>query len=259
MQTITALKNIAKEIRIETVKMAHRAPSSHVACALSCVDILVALFFEEMTMDDRFIMSKGHGCMSYYAVLARAGFFPEDWLLRYSQNGSSLAEHPLAHGVPGVEFGTGSLGHGLGLSVGEALAKKLKSKVGYEFVLLGDGECNEGSVWESAMVASNLELDNLIAIVDHNRMQAAGFIDKDSMYEKWKSFGWQVFIISGNSMLSLVSYLRRAKNTRDKPAVIIANTTKGSGVSFMEDDLLWHYRSPNDEELRLALEELRDA
>lgn len=256
------LKQIAKEIRATTVQMAHDAPSSHVASALSCVDILVSLFFSVMKEEDRFILSKGHGCMSYYAVLAKKGFFPKELLKTYSKNGSKLPEHPPSHGIPGIEIGTGSLGHGLSISLGAALARKIKNMPGREFVLLSDGECNEGSVWEAAMVAAKLKLNNLVAIVDYNKMQCNGFIDDEDIVRKWSSFGWHVYGAVGNDIDDLLSEFKDM-NIESleycKPTVLIAQTIKGSGVSFMEDDLLWHYRPPDDKELAQALKEIQDA
>jgi len=254
-----SLKKKCKEIRVESLRMAYRAPSSHIACALSQVEILVALYYEVMKEEDNFILSKGHGCMSLYAVLADKGYFPKDLLFRYGKNGSILAEHPSPK-IPGIDFGTGSLGHGLSLAVGRALARKIDNKSGKEFVLLGDGECNEGSVWEAAMLASNLKLDNIVAIVDNNRMQANGFIDQLELREKFESFGWDIHDQwNGNDVVDLVKILYWAKNIVDYPVVVIAETTKGKGVSFMENDLLWHYRPPNIDELKKAFEEIIDA
>jgi len=257
---IADLKQIAKDIRKISLQMAHDAPSSHIGSALSCVDILVSLFFEVMDEEDRFILSKGHGCISYYATLVEAGFFPEEWLKTYSKNGSLLPEHPPSHGVPGIDFGTGSLGHGLSLSVGAALARKMAGVSGTEFVLLGDGECNEGSVWEAAMFASKMKLNNLVAIVDRNNMQANGFNDECDLAQKFESFGWDYFNDhNGNKISELVKTFKWAKSAQESPVAIIAHTTKGKGVSFMEDNLLWHYRPPNDRELELALKEIENA
>lgn len=254
------LKLWSKKLRTHVVTMAHNAKSAHVGSALSCVDILTCLFFKEMKSGDRFILSKGHGCMAYYAALKEKGFFDQGFLDRYSVNGGELPEHPPV-GINGIEVGTGSLGHGFAMSVGCALSRKIKKQEGIEYVLLGDGECNEGSVWESALVAANLNLGNIMAIVDRNRIQSAGFVDKCDLAEKFKSFGWNVLIVDGNN----IDYLMRAfrmfsmlKNSQ-KPKVIIANTVKGKGVSFMENELLYHYRAPDDQELAVALKEIDDA
>lgn len=254
------LKIWAKKIRTHVVKMAHDAKSAHVGSALSCVDILTCLFFDVMKPEDRFILSKGHGCMSYYAALKEKGLFDQGYLDRYSTNGGELPEHPPV-GVNGIDVGTGSLGHGFAISVGCALARKIKKQEGTEFVLLGDGECNEGSIWESALFASNVNLNNIVAIVDRNKMQSAGFVDKSDISEKFRAFGWSVLVGDGNN----INYLMRAFNmfrmlkNLQKPKVIIANTIKGKGVSFMENELLWHYRSPDDQELATALKEINDA
>lgn len=253
------LKSWSKILRTHVVTMAHKAKSAHVGSALSCVDILTCLFFEIMKPEDRFIMSKGHGCMAYYAALKEKGFFDQGFLDRYSTNGGELPEHPPV-GIDGVEAGTGSLGHGLAISVGCALARKIKEQKGTEFVLLGDGECNEGSVWESAMVAANLNLNNITVIVDRNKMQSAGFVDKSSMLDKWRAFGWHAFEVDGNNTQQLIGALRSLRSwTVRRPVAIIANTIKGKGVSFMENELLWHYRAPDDQELASALKEIDNA
>jgi transketolase len=246
--------------------MAHDARSPHVGSALSCVDLLVALFFAEMRIDpprvdeDRFILSKGHGCMSYYAALAARGYFPSSLLATYAQNGSALPEHPSPHGVPGIEVGTGSLGHGLSIGAGAALARALDRRPGRTFVLLSDGECNEGSVWEAAMFAAGRKLAQLVAIVDYNKLQATGRSDEITalrpLPDKWRAFGWAVREIDGHDMAEIVRTLGALPFTAGAPSAIVAHTVKGKGVSFMEDTLEWHYRPPDDGELARALREL---
>lgn len=257
---VNDLKLWSKKIRSHVVTMSYRSKTAHVASALSCVDILTCLFFEVMKPEDRFILSKGHGCMAYYAALKEKGFFDQGFLDRYSTNAGELPEHPPV-GVNGVEMATGSLGHGFAISVGCALARKIKKQEGVEYCLLGDGECNEGSVWESAMLAANMNLGNIVAIVDRNNIQSAGFVDKSDMAEKFQAFGWNVLVVDGNN----VDYLMRAFNMFNtlkktpKPKMIIANTIKGKGVSFMENNLLYHYKHPDENELAIALKEINDA
>ena len=237
------------------------------ASALSCADLVAALYFEALHIDpaapedegrDRFILSKGHGCMALYAALAERGFFSEEMLDEYARDGGRLAEHPAPRCVPGLEAATGSLGHGLGLGCGLALAAKIRGQSHRVFVLLSDGECAEGSVWEAALFASARRLDNLVAIVDYNNWSA---MDRTSPYleplaEKWKAFGWPPVEIDGHDVGAIVAALSRAPFEPSRPAAVVAHTVKGKGVSFMEDDLEWHYRPPNDNDLKRALEEI---
>ncbi len=251
----------ARAVRRATVRMAHTGKTAHVGSALSCVDALVALYFRAMRLDrDRFILSKGHGCMSWYATLAQRGYFAESLLDTYAQDGSMLAEHPSPGCVPGVDVGTGSLGHGLSMGAGAALARQMDRRPGRVFVLLSDGECNEGSVWEAAMFAAGRKLDNLVAIVDYNKLQAMGRSNEVTalapLAEKWRAFGWATREVDGHDMNSLVEALESVPFTRGRPGVVVAHTVKGKGVSFMEDDLEWHYRPPSAEDLRRALAEL---
>jgi transketolase len=263
---LDALVARARELRATTVRMAHDARSPHVGSALSCADLLVALFFAEMRLDpprddqDRFILSKGHGCMSYYAVLAARGYFPASLLGTYAQNGSQLPEHPSPHGVPGIEVGTGSLGHGLSIGAGAALARAMDARPGRTFVVLSDGECNEGSVWEAAMFAAGRKLDNLVAIVDYNKLQATGRSNEITalhpLAEKWRAFGWTTREVDGHDMAAIVGTLAALPFAAGAPSAIVAHTVKGKGVSFMEDSLEWHYRPPDDADLERALREL---
>lgn len=254
---------LAKRIRIHVLEMTHKAKSSHVGSCLSIADILAMLYGCIMSIRpeqpdwkgrDRFILSKGHACAALYAVLAECGFFPLEWLDSYYQKGSLLSGH-ISHYVPGVEASTGSLGHGLSIGCGMALVTK--SKV---YVLLSDGDCNEGSTWEAVMFAKQHKLDNLVAIVDYNRLQAMGktedILDLDSLAGKWRSFGWFVGEVDGHNIGHLERILKFIPREKGKPSCIIAHTVKGKGVSFMGNIVEWHYKYPNDEELKQALEEL---
>jgi transketolase len=231
------------------------------------VDLLVALYFSVLRIDpeqpddparDRLLLSKGHGCMAQYGVLAELGFFPESVLDEYARDGGRLAEHPGPHCVPGIEAATGSLGHGLPMGAGMALAAKLRG-AGYRvFAILSDGECYEGSVWEAALFAPTQHLDNLTAIVDYNGWSAMGRTRPamDPFAEKWRSFGWSVREIDGHDVAAVAAFLAETPFEPGRPSAIIARTVKGKGVSFMENDLEWHYRPPNDDDLRRALLEI---
>jgi transketolase len=258
----------ARAIRARIVRMAHDGRTPHVASALSCADVVAALYFKVLRIDpgapedegrDRFILSKGHGCMAQYAALAERGFFPEEVLDEYGREGGRLAEHPAPRCVPGIEVATGSLGHGLSLGAGLALAAKIRERGYRVFVLLSDAECAEGSVWEAAIFASARGLDNLVAIVDYNNWSAMGRTSPylEPLAEKWKAFGWSCVEIDGHDGGAIVRALSRAPFEPSRPAVIIAHTVKGKGVPFMENDLEWHYRPPNDNDLKRALEEIK--
>ncbi|OGU08493.1 MAG: hypothetical protein A2X82_14895 [Geobacteraceae bacterium GWC2_55_20] len=257
------------ELRRDIIMMA--ANSAHVAVALSCVDILAALYADvlnitPLTVDaperDRFILSKGHGCMALYAVLARLGFIEHTLLNTYGHNGSVLAEHPLAGKLGGVECATGSLGHGLAIGAGMASGLKLQGILARVFVLLGDGECNEGSVWEAAALSRAGKLDNLVAIVDANGLQACSTFEDISpgmgLADCWRSFGWKVFEVDGHDYQMLVSVLGSAAET-GLPSAILCRTIKGKGVNFMEGDLEWHYRQVRDNDRDKALRMLNGA
>jgi transketolase len=261
--------SLLQELRRDIIMMA--AHSSHVGVALSCVDIVAALFTGVLnctpaTADcperDRFILSKGHGCMALYAVLARTGFIGRQLLETYGQNGSLLAEHPLANKIPGVECATGSLGHGLAIGAGTAQGLKLQGIEARVFILLGDGECNEGSVWEAAALARAGNLDNLVAIVDVNGLQACGRCDDISpgigLADCWNSFGWEVSEADGHDYRELVDVLGRTSGS-GLPRVVLCRTIKGKGVDFMEGDLEWHYRPVKGKDRDKALSRLGDA
>jgi transketolase len=270
---LVTLQKHAARIRIETVRMAYEGKTPHVASALSEVEFLAALYFRTMAIDpsrsttgpsdDRFILSKGHGCISYYATLAERGFFPRELLRTYAQNGSPLAEHPSPKGIPGVEVATGSLGHGLSIGVGAAIARRLDQRPGRVFVMLSDGECNEGSVWEAAMFAGGQKLDRLTVIVDYNKLQAMGRSNEVSglapLADKFRAFGFATRELDGNSMTEVVAALDALPLEKDRPTALVAHTVKGKGVSFMEDNLEWHYRPPSAEDFARAQAELEVA
>ncbi|MHA1409548.1 MAG: transketolase [Candidatus Odinarchaeia archaeon] len=263
------LRQIAKEIRKNIVRMHAQSGSSHIASSLSPVEILVVLYFRILKINpknpdeqdrDRFILSKGHSSTALYAVLSLRGFFPENVLDEYYTDGGRLPGHSTMHCVPGVEVSTGALGHGLPMGVGMALAGKCDKRDYRVFVLVSDGECDEGSIWESAMFARHHNLDNLIVIVDYNKLQAFGrtndVLNLEPFKDKWASFGWSVKEIDGHNFLQIERVLSKLPFEKGKPNLVIAHTIKGKGISFMEDRLEWHYKSPNIEQLDIALKEL---
>lgn len=246
--------------------MTHYSKASHVGSCLSIADILYALYFKILKVDpsnpqkydrDKFILSKGHGSAALYATLAERGFFPKEYLDQFYLDGGILPGHVDMTVAPGLEVSAGSLGHGLSIGVGMAIANKQMNNPGRIYVLLGDGECNEGSVWEAIMLASHLKLWNLTAIVDFNKLQGFGrtkeIISQENLAEKWRVFGWEAYEVDGHDVDELALEFNKPHN---RPKVIIAHTIKGKGVSFMENKLEWHYKSPNDEEYRIALGEL---
>ena len=267
-QKITDNKTLALKIRIHALKMVNRARTSHIGSNLSAADLLAALYGGILRVDpsnpdwsdrDRFILSKGHATAAIYAVLAERGFFPLGWLDDYCQNGSLLPGH-ITRGLPGTEASTGSLGHGSPIACGIALAGKRDSRNYRVFVLLGDGECDEGSVWESVLFAPHHKLDNLIAIIDYNKIQSFGntkdILDLNPFAEKWRAFGWAVREIDGHDLEQIEDALTSVPFETGRPSCIIAHTVKGKGVSFMEGKLTWHYQNPDDEQLCQALAEL---
>lgn len=265
---IQALELKAKEIRRAVVKLIYQAKGGHIGGALSATDLMVALYYHSMNINsknpkmperDRFILSKGHSVEPYWCILADLGFFNPEELKTYSQFGTRLIGHP-NNKVPGVEMNTGALGHGLPVAVGMAIAAKKDHKNYKVYTLMGDGEQAEGSVWEGAMAAAHYKLDNLVAIVDRNRLQISGdtedVMSLEPFGEKWKSFGWNVISINGNDMMQIVTALDAVPYVTGKPTMIIANTIKGKGVSFMENRANWHHHTPSEEQYKLALEEL---
>ena len=256
------LKEKSKELRRATLDMCVKAEAGHITTAFSCTEVLVALYYGGIFYDswDRFILSKGHACTVLYLILADLGFFPKGWLDSFCQKDGRLGVH-LEKNIPGVEITAGSLGHGLGIAVGMALAAKMDKEHHFIFALLSDGECYEGSVWESAMLAGHHRLNNLIAIVDRNWQCATDFTENcvklNPLDDKWKAFGWDVVNINGHSFDEIFSALDNFRcEKRNKPLVIIANTVKGKGVSFMEYEPLWHGRIPKGEEISRAKKEL---
>lgn len=254
-------EQLAWRIRRHGIEMTHVSGGSHLGAILSVADIVAVLYTEVLKFDvnnpdwdgrDRFILSKGHAGASIYAALAESGFFDIEELKTHYANGSRLSGH-VSHHLPGVDFSTGSLGHGLSAGTGMAYAAKKDGKDHRIFVVLGDGECDEGSVWEAAMFANHFRLSNLIAIVDHNQMQSLDFnentIELENFGQRWQAFGWNVIEINGNDHEQLKEAFRKAEENwtaePHKPTVIIANTIKGCGVSFMQNDILWHYRFPH--------------
>ena len=269
MNTDIELNELARRIRVHAVKMANRAGSCHVGSSLSMAEILAMLYGKVMRVDpqnpeaperDRFVLSKGHACGALYSVLAECGFFPLDWLESFFQDGGRLPGHATAKGIPGIEVSTGSLGHGLPIATGMALAAKRDSHPYRVFCVLSDGECDEGSNWEAAMFAPHHQLDNLIAIVDYNKIQSLGHVDDvlplEPFTDKWQAFGWHTVELDGHSIEQLAVTLGAVPLEPGKPTCVIAHTVKGKGVDFMEDQLLWHYRTPRGDEYTEALAQL---
>ena len=263
------LREAARLVRADVLRMAQRSKSAHTATALSCADILVALYFHAMKADekaprwegrDRLVFSKGHGAMALYACLARRGDFPVEALDSYLCDGSGLWEHPSAGGVPGVEFATGSLGHGLSIAAGAALGLQRKKSDARAFAIVGDGEGDEGSVYEAAAFAGARRLGNLTMVIDNNGLQACGLCDEISgcidRVKFFESLNWRVIEADGHSFESLADALSQRGAAHGAPLAVIARTVKGKGVSFMEHNLEWHYRPPSAADLEKALKEL---
>jgi transketolase len=259
-------KILATKIRRNALKMVHRAKASHIGSALSITDVLAVLYGEVMRFDvdnpksasrDRFILSKGHACVAVYSTLAEVGFVSQAELETYGDDFSWLMNH-ISHKVNGVEFSTGALGHGLSFGVGKALAAKARSEIWRTFVLLSDGEMDEGSNWEALMFASHHKLTRLTAIIDYNKLQSldsvANTLGLEPLVDKLKAFGCEVHEIDGHDHRQILQAL--TVMGKEQPTVIVAHTTKGKGVSFMENQVAWHYKNPNDEQLDLALAEL---
>ena len=265
-------KIFSKKIRLEVIKMAYDAKSSHIASALSIVDILSVLYNEFLIYDsnntqlinrDRFILSKGHACSALYAVLGLKKFFDKKFLNLYSKDDSDFMAH-VSHKVPGVEFSTGSLGHGLPFGTGIAYGLKLKKIQSKVYVLIGDGELAEGSNFESLLFAAHNKLDNLILIVDNNNLQSLTTVDKtlnlNPYDKKFEAFNWEYFECDGNSINSLQKTFKKISESKNKkPKVVVAKTIKGKGVSFMENKVEWHYKSPNLKQFDKAIKEVKDA
>ena len=271
VRTDGEIERIANRMRHDIIEMLEAAGSGHPGGSLSAADIIATLYFSGVLAwdpqdprspeRDRFVLSKGHVAPALYAVLSQMGYLPREELLSLRKLGSRLQGHPDCNLCPGVEVGTGSLGQGLSIAAGMALGLKLNGSESSVFTLMGDGECQEGQVWEAAMFAAHKGLDNLVAIVDHNHLQIDGRIETvcspEDLGDKFRSFGWQVFQCDGNDMEAILATLESAKESRGgKPCVIVAETTKGKGVSFMEDQAGWHGKAPNAEQTEQALAEL---
>ena len=267
---IDELSKLARTIRARIVENAHKPNTPHLGSCLSCVDILVAVYFHVLRIDpkrsrdpdrDRFILSKGHGAAALFQVLALSGFYPESMLETYGQDGSLFAEHPPAPAyLPGIEAATGSLGHGLPMGLGMALSARIQGHSYNVLALLSDGECNEGSVWESAMMAASQKVEQLAVVIDFNKWQATGRSEEvlaiSPLVDKWRAFGWNACEVDGHDISMLVRLLANVPDGSGKPVAIIAHTVKGKGVSFMEDDNNWHYRIPTADEVIAAKKEL---
>lgn len=269
MVDIKTLTQISNKVRGSLVEISHKRHISHLGSSLSCVDMLVSIYWHALKADpsnpnapgsDKFILSKGHAGAALFATLAHRGYFPLALLDEFGAEGNPLSEHPAPNCVPGVEIATGSLGHGLSFALGMALGAKLKQETQKYYVLMGDGEINEGSVWEAAMFAPAQKLDNVIALVDFNKWQATDrsmdVMSLAPIAEKFRAFGWATIEIDGHNFPQLIDSLETAKSIQDKPTAIICDTIKAKGISFMEDDNNWHYRIPSADEVEQAHREL---
>lgn len=261
------LEELAKKIRREVLTMVYQSKSGHLGCSLGIVDILLTLYFRVLHINpkkpsdeirDRFLLSKGHAAATLYAVLAERGFFPESLLRTYFQDGSRLAGHVTLGSLPGIEATFGSLGHGLSIGIGMSLAIKHKNLPSRVYVLIGDGECAEGSIWEGINFAGHHKINNLILLLDNNNLQIMGkgsdILNSLPFEDKFKGFGWDVKSVDGHDISAISKILQ--SQTITKPLAIIANTIKGKGISFMENIVDWHGKCPTDEEYKLALREL---
>ncbi len=266
---MTDLKHKAQRLRKTIFKVICQGGGGHIPACLSIVEILTVLYHQLLRIDpdnpkeadrDRFILSKGHASVALYAVLADKGFISFEELATYGHPGTVLGGHPDMYKVSGVEASTGALGHGFGFGVGMALAGKMDAKDYRVFTLLGDGECQEGSVWEAAMFAPQHKLDNLIAIIDYNKLQALdkleNIVSLEPLADKWTAFGWEVREVDGHDVTALLNVFQAVPFESGKPSLIIAHTTKGKGISFMENVPIWHYRLPDTEEMKIACAEL---
>lgn len=278
---VNELKNIAKKVRVDILDEIYYAKSGHPGGALSCADILTVLYFNEMKLcleddecdnldetiesdidRDRFILSKGHASAGLYAVLAERGFFSKDLLHSFRSINGKLQGHPSLNTVKGIDITTGSLGQGLSVANGMAIASKIDKINNRVYCLLGDGELEEGQIWEACMTASKYKLDNLCAIVDCNNLQLTGDtesvkgLDCENIENKFKSFGFNTLVINGNNIAEILEAFKKARSVKGKPTCIIAKTIKGKGVSFMENNVSWHGKAPREEEYRKAIEEI---
>lgn len=271
MSDYNELEKIACEIRQDIISMVHESQSGHPGGSLSSADILTALYFKEMKVDptnpkwedrDRFVLSKGHASPVLYTTLAKKGYFPKEELMKFRKIGSILQGHPEMKGIPGVDMSTGSLGQGLSAANGMALAAKIDKKDYRVYSVIGDGESQEGMIWEAAMFASHYKLDNLTVFLDNNGLQIDGknsdVMNVEPLDEKFKAFGWNVIKINGHCLEEIFNALEESKKMKDKPTIIIADTIKGKGVCFMENKAEWHGNAPNDEQTKEAIEGLQE-
>ncbi len=275
MTNNSLLKLRATNARKNLLKVVHHAGAGHIGGPLSAIDILTTLYFQEMHIDpsnpksparDRFILSKGHSAIGLYCVLAEKGFINHDELFTFDSIDSRLQGHPDMNALPGIEMSTGSLGQGISAAVGMALGAKLKNEKFRVYCMIGDGESQEGQVWEAAFIGEKYKLDNLLVIIDYNKLQQYGWpgtnnnrlAPNNQLEEKWNAFGWHVIRINGHSFDEILSAFNEAKTVKNKPSIIIADTVKGKGISFMEGNYLWHSRVPTNDELAAAIAELNN-
>jgi len=268
-EVLSTTQTLAWKIRCHALKMTSRGGSSHIASILSMADIMAVLYGSILNVDpknpkwekrDRFILSKGHAGAGVYASLAERGFFPVEKLMTHYQDGSDLSGHVSHKGIPGVELSTGSLGMGLSVACGMALSAKLNKENHRVFCVMSDGECDEGSVWESILFAPHHKLDNLVVVIDYNKIQSltstTETLNLEPFTDKWRAFGWNVSEVEGHNHEQLISELKLDSKKENQPKVVLAHTIKGKGVSFMEKSVLWHYRTAKGDEFEKALEEL---
>jgi transketolase len=262
---IELLKKKAYDLRKDVLEVCYRSKAGHIGGSLSAIDIINTLYFKEMSVEtnkDLFILSKGHVAEALYVVLANKGYFDKRELIRFSKYNSLFIGHP-NNKVPGIEMNTGALGHGLSIGAGYALAAKKKKTLQRVYILMGDGELAEGSIWEAAMSASHYRLDNLCAIIDRNGLQISGTTEEvmslENVSDKWKAFGFHVIEMDGHNYENIIQALKEAKETKGKPTMLIANTIKGKGISFMENDSSWHHGVMNEKQYHQAIRELEEA
>ncbi len=269
-QTIEKLKELVRQFRIEIIEMLERAGNGHPGGSLSAIDLITTLYCEEMRHDpkrpnwqgrDRFVLSKGHGVPAQYAVLAHHGYFPREELAKLRQLGAMLQGHPVNHMTPGIEACTGSLGQGLSIAQGMAMASAMEENPFRVYCLIGDGEMQEGQVWEAAMSAAKYKLDNLVCMLDYNKGQIDGFVSEvmpvEPVADKWRAFGWHVIEIDGHDFDQILDAFAQARSVKGKPTFILAHTVKGKAVSFMENKIEWHGVAPNKEQAKQAIAELQ--
>lgn len=268
---IARLEKLAHGFRMDIVRMIHHAGSGHPGGALSCIDMVTALYFHQMRYDpknpkwekrDRFVLSKGHGCCAQYAALAGLGVFPKEDLMGYRIFGCHVQGHPDMTKTPGIEMSTGSLGQGLSAANGMALGLRLDKSPARSYCIVSDAEMQEGQIWEAALTAAHHKLDNVCALFDHNNLQIDGLIEDiksiEPIIDKWRAFGWHVVDIDGHDMRQILAALNEAEKTKEKPTLIRARTVKGKGISFMENSVKFHGVAPNDEQFEQAMKELQE-